>query len=143
MNKKLELFNGRNVPQLERDERDLIIQQLMQQSVRELQNQMERVVINQEALKEEVSQVKDYLNNRITLDHGQQQAVQNAKKKRVERLWREGAYNKDVHDTKRKLHGAAGSALNNAFGVSSYRDIKEKDFEEALNFVKNWRPRIV
>lgn len=104
---------------------------------------MERVVINQEALKEEVSQVKDDLNNRITLDHGQQQAVQNAKKKRVERLWREGAYNKDVHDTKRKLHGAAGSALNNAFGVSSYRDIKEKDFEEALNFVKNWRPRIV
>jgi len=149
MNKKERLFEvisgavANELPVLEQDQRDILIQQLLNQSLREVQTKVERIAIEQSHLKEEVHQVKQDLNNKVTIDYGQQQSLQNAKKKRVEKLWAEGAVNLNIHDTKRKLHGAAGKALNDAFGVSSYRDIKEKDFDEALNFVKAWKPRLI
>lgn len=143
MNKKFEVFTNSNLPTLQSDERDILIQQLLHQGLKEIQNKVERIAIDQNTLKEEVVQVKHDLNNKVTLDHGQQQALQNAKKKTVEVLWANNEVNKNIHDTKRKLHGAAGRALKDAFGVSSYRDIKEKDFDKAINFIKGWRPRLV
>lgn len=156
MNKDFEVLNGgltdlqkderdilKGLPNLQWDERDVLIQQLLHQSIREMQSKVEQIAIEQNNIKEEVSLVKKDLNNKVTLDHGQQQALNNAKRKTVEVLWANNEINKTIHDTKRKLHGAAGKALNDAFGVSSYRDIKEKDFDKAINFIKSWRPRIV
>jgi ORF6C domain len=141
MNKKYEVLNG-GLPDLQKDERDLFIQQLLHQSLREMQSKVESVVIEQESIKEDVTQVKESL-KRKTIDYGQQQVLCNAKNKRVERLWKDGDVNKLIHDTKRKLHAKAWKDLKDAFGVASYRDIKEKDFDEALNYIKSWRPRMV
>lgn len=141
MNKKYEVLNG-GFPTLARDERDVLIQQLLHQSVKEMQSKVESIVIEQNTIKEEVSQVKDAL-KRKTIDYGQQQVLCNAKNKRVEKLWAEGDINKTIHDSKRKVHAKAWKDLKDSFGVASYRDIREKDFDEALNYVKSWRPRMV
>lgn len=92
-------------------------------------------------VKEDVNQLKDQVNNQMTIDYGQQSAIWAAKNKRVEKLWSEYEYG-ELFDSKRKLHAQAWKDLKLAFGVASYRDIKKKDFEEALAFVKAWRPRM-
>jgi hypothetical protein len=141
MSKKYEVLNG-GFSTLPRDERDVLIQQLLHQSVREMQTKVEQIAIEQNSIKEEVSQVKKDLKKK-TIDYGQQQVLCNAKNKRVEILWANGDINTTIHDTKRKVHAKAWKDLKDAFGVASYRDIREKDFEEALNYLKSWRPRIV
>jgi len=82
------------------------------------------------------------LQNTMTIDYGQQVVLDNAKKKRVEYLW-ENLKVKGIHDTKRKLYAQFGKDLKRAFAVPSYRDISAKDFEEAMNFTKGWRPQLV
>jgi Rha family phage regulatory protein len=93
-------------------------------------------------VKEDVIQLKDQVNNQMTIDHGQQVAILATKNKRVEKLWSERQINTEFFDTKRKVHAQAWRDLKLAFGVASYRDIKKKDYEEALAFVKAWRPRM-
>lgn len=93
-------------------------------------------------VKEDVVQLKDQVNNQMTIDHGQQVAILAAKNKRVEKLWSERQINTEFFDTKRKVHAQAWRDLKLSFGVASYRDIKKKDYEEALAFVKAWRPRM-
>lgn len=101
-----------------------------------MQGEVERIKTSQNKLKEQVSQVREDLDERITLDYGQQAALQHAKKKRVEELWSIGGEFQKVLDTRRKLHSRAWSELYRTFGVSSYRDVRDKDFEEALNSMK-------
>ncbi|HDR4683596.1 transcriptional regulator [Bacillus cereus] len=81
------------------------------------------------------------LRNTMTIDYGQQQALNNIKTQRVEKMWEEfGGIG--VYDTKRKMYAKFGKDLKNAFAVSSYRDIAAKDFEEAINYAKAWRPNL-
>lgn len=127
---------------LEKSDRDVLIQQLMNQNLQEVQRRVERLETNHNSIKEEVSQVKSDLKNKITLDHGQQSSLQYVKKRRVEELWKTGGEFKKVIDTKRKLHARAWSDLYRSFGVSSYRDVKSKDFDEAINWMKTWRPQL-
>lgn len=127
---------------LEKSDRDVLIQQLMNQNLQEVQRRVERLETNHNSIKEEVSQVKSDLKNKITLDHGQQSSLQYVKKRRVEELWKAGGEFKKVIDTKRKLHARAWSDLYRSFGVSSYRDVKSKDFDEAINWMKSWRPQL-
>jgi hypothetical protein len=94
-------------------------------------------------VKQDVETLKKDVANRITLDHAQQRSIENAKAARVYYLWENSLVNKDVHDTRKKVFAALGRELKNAFAVSSYKDIKEKDFQEAINFIKGWRPRLV
>jgi len=94
-------------------------------------------------MKEDVTHIKYQLNSQMTIDYGQQSAILNAKNQRVEKLWAEDQVNKNIFDTKRKLHAQAWRDLKLAFAVASYRDIRRKDFDEALQYVKAWRPRMV
>ena len=87
--------------------------------------------------------LENKVDNQITLNHAEQLAIENAKKKRVERLWDNLEGQSDLYDTKRKLYARMGSDLKRAFIVASYRDIKRKDFDEALNYIKAWRPALV
>lgn len=141
MSKSLEVIKG-NFEGLERNDRDALIQQLMHENIKEVQNRVERLETNHNSIREEVSQVKKDLKEKITIDYGQQSALQHMKKKRVEELWKVGGEFTKVIDTKRKLHARAWSDLYRSFGVSSYRDLKAKDFEEAMNWMKVWRPQI-
>ncbi|HDR8126205.1 TPA: Rha family transcriptional regulator [Bacillus cereus] len=81
------------------------------------------------------------LRNTMTIDYGQQQVLNNIKMQRVEKMWEEFGGIR-VYDTKRKMYAKFGKDLKNAFAVSSYRDIAAKDFEEAINYAKAWRPSL-
>ncbi|HLR41882.1 MAG TPA: ORF6C domain-containing protein [Pseudogracilibacillus sp.] len=131
-----------NVASMPKDERDIIIQQLMQQNLNELSTEMERIKTDQNAQLERIEKVESDVKNKITLDYGQQAALQHAKKKRVEELWKVGGEFTKVLDTKRKLHARAWSELYRTFGVASYRDVKSKDFNEAVEWIQVWRPQM-
>lgn len=93
-------------------------------------------------VKKDVDELKEKVDKQMTLDYGQQLALSAAKNRRVEKLWDELPYN-EFYDTKRKLHAQAWKDLKFAFGVASYRDIRQKDFQEAVNYVNAWRPRMI
>lgn len=88
--------------------------------------------------------LNEKIDQRMTLDYDQQLAIESAKKSRAESLWDEiSQFNSELYDSKRKLYGRFGSDIKRAFAVASYRDIKQSQFEEALAYVKSWRPSLV
>lgn len=90
-------------------------------------------------LKGEVLDLKEKVNNKITLDHGEQQALHHEIKKRVEKLADD--YGVDEKE-KRAMYSQIHSHLRRAFSCPSYRVVKQKDYEESKAWVKSWRPLI-
>ncbi|WP_393965224.1 BRO family protein [Exiguobacterium sp. S22-S28] len=91
-----------------------------------------------------ITELTEKVDLRMTLDYGQQLAIERAKKKRAEQLWQEfDAQPSDLYDTKGKLYGRFGSDIKRAFAVASYRDIRQNQFDEALSYVTHWRPALV
>ena len=88
------------------------------------------------AIKSEVAEIKEQVTNKITLDHGEQQAINHAIKQRVESIYPDFEQNLN----KPKLYSQIHSHLRRAFAAPSYRTIKAKDFEEALAWIRSWRP---
>jgi len=91
-------------------------------------------------LKRDVEQIKKDINERITLDYGQQRVISNAVKKRVYRLWNENKVDKEIYNTTRKVYSALWKNLKDAYQVNAYPNILQKDFTEALSFIEGWRP---
>jgi Rha family phage regulatory protein len=86
------------------------------------------------AVKEEVQELKHTLINQLTLDHGQQVSLHHAIKQRVESI-------KDDYDVaSNKLYNQIHSHLRRAFAAPKYIFVKRKDFNEAIAWVKSWRP---
>lgn len=92
---------------------------------------------------ERIDTLEYQVNNQMTLDYAQQQALLNQKNIRVEQLWTRIDFSETIFDTKKKVHARAWRDLKNAFGASSYKDIRNKDFEEAVAFIKHWRPAMI
>lgn len=91
-----------------------------------------------------ITELTEKVDERMTLDYGQQLAVERAKKKRAELIWKELEERpSELYETKHKLYGRFGSDLKRAFAVSSYRDIRQNQFDEAISYVSNWRPALV
>lgn len=91
-----------------------------------------------------IDHIEHQVNEQMTIDYAQQCAIENAKKRRVEKLWaNEIEDNSDLYDTKRKLYARFGRDLKNSFAAASYRDIRRKDFQEAMNYINGWRPPLV
>lgn len=80
---------------------------------------------------------------RMTVDYSQQSALRNAVNLRICKLWDAGTYNVAVHDTKSKLFAAIWKDVKNSFAVNSYRNIRQREFDEAISYIKAWRPRLV
>lgn len=94
-------------------------------------------------VEQKVEEVEHKIVARMTLDYYQQSAILNAKVARVEYLWAKGEYNPEIHSTKKKLHAQAWTDIKRVFGVSSYRDIRQSHFEEAMKYIQSWRPRLI
>ncbi|MDI3234210.1 BRO family protein [Exiguobacterium antarcticum] len=91
-----------------------------------------------------ITTLNEKIDQRMTLDYGQQLAIESAKKARAESLWDEiSRTNSELYPSKAKIYGRFGSDIKRAFAVASYRDIKQSQFEEALAYVKSWRPSLV
>jgi Rha family phage regulatory protein len=88
-------------------------------------------------LKGEVHDLKEKVNNKMTLDHGEQQTLHHEIKKRVEGL-ADTYFSTDKE--KRMMYSQIHSHLRRAFSSPSYRVVKQKDFSEAKAWVRSWRP---
>lgn len=91
---------------------------------------------------ERLNVIEHKLDQQMTIDYAKQQALLNAKNIRVETLWNNADWSSSVFDTKKKLHARAWRDLKNAFGASSYKDIRQKDYDEAMNYMRAWRPSL-
>lgn len=89
-------------------------------------------------LKDKVESLETKINDRITLDHGQQTALHHQIKKRIENMYQD--YKEQY--SKQQLYSQLHSHLRRAFAAPKYVFVKASDFEEAMNWVKSWRPLI-
>ncbi len=87
-------------------------------------------------IKSDLDIVKHQVSEELTLNHGQQQTLHHEIKKRVESI------KNDYELTKRELYSQIHSHLRRAFAAPKYIFVKRKDFEEALLWVRTWRPLI-
>ena len=87
----------------------------------------------------QVDQRIEKLEENIRIDAFQQTVLQKQIGIRVYKVFEE--YNPDQLDLK-KLFPKIHRNLRDAFGVPTYKDIRKIDFEEAVSWVKSWRPLI-
>ncbi|MGE6627318.1 Rha family transcriptional regulator [Bacillus pumilus] len=93
-----------------------------------------------DGMKEDIKQLRDDIDKKITLDYSQQQAMRNAVNKRVHKLWNEDMVDKSIYENTRRLYSALWKNLKDAYRVNAYPNILQKDFEEAMSFIEGWRP---
>ncbi|MBZ8125607.1 Rha family transcriptional regulator [Bacillus thuringiensis] len=118
----------------------------MEQKIKQSMHPLQMIhTISSEMMKqdERLETIENKLNERMTIDSYQQTTLLNAKLRRVEKLWGEEPKIRQAFEDKRILHSRAWKDFKMAFVVPSYRDTKEKDFEEALTYLKAWRPGLV
>ncbi|HIE6633125.1 Rha family transcriptional regulator [Bacillus luti] len=106
-------------------------------------DQIQLLALGTTKLNERVEQLEQTVNERMTVDYSQQQAIRNALNRRVYKIWDDGTINQVVHDSRKKLFSAAWKDVKSAFAVNSYCNILQKDFDEAISYINAWRPRLV
>ena len=84
------------------------------------------------AVKGDVAELKHKVENQIILDHGKQMRIQKAIRTRVYQR------NEETGVPKEKLFSALHRTLWDTFDVPSYKDIKTKDYNNALNLINTW-----
>lgn len=87
-----------------------------------------------EVLKVEVMDLKDKVENQITIDHGEQRRLQKAVAVKVYEL-------ESILELRPKLFREIYREIKNRFGVTSYKDVKRKDLQLAIRYVEAWIPR--
>lgn len=87
-----------------------------------------------EVLKGDVAELKEKVENQITLDHGEQRRLQRGVGARIYEL------EKDV-DIRKRLFGELHREIKDRFGVTSYKDVKRQDLQSAIKYVDAWVPK--
>ena len=87
-----------------------------------------------EVLKVEVNDLKEKVENQITIDHGEQRRLQKAIGSRVYEL-------ESVAELRPKLFREIYREIKDRFGVASYKDVKRKDLQLAIRYVEAWIPK--
>ena len=84
----------------------------------------------------ELGQLKEKVETQITLEHGEQRAVQKRIASRVYEL----EQNSNIRPALfRELH----REIKDRFAVSSYKDVKRKDLQTVLRYIESWVPKKV
>ena len=122
------------------------IENLEQQLLKPLS--VEEMIINQAQsvleLKKEVSEIRNDVKtviNTVTLESNKQRKIQLEIANRVYKLLPEPQpelSNDDIKIMTRKFFSGLHKDLRNKFLVSTYKDIKVIDYEEALEFIREW-----
>lgn len=113
--------------------------QLMVQAFEQMAEVAKRMHEHEETLlvhDERIGQLDHKVTNRIQIDHGLQRSVQKAVAKRVYQF-------EDDPRARTKLFRELYRELKDRFGVASYRDIREIDYDAAVNYIAAWVPKRV
>lgn len=87
-----------------------------------------------EAIKADVAQLKDKVENQMTLDYGMQRRLQRAVGARVYKI-------ESDDQARRKLFRELYREIKDRFGVASYKDVLRKDLQSAIFYVEAWIPK--
>ena len=87
-----------------------------------------------EAIKVDVAQLKDKVDNQMTLDYGMQRRLQKAVGARVYKI-------ESDDQARRKLFRELYREIKDRFGVASYKDVLRKDLQSAIYYVEAWIPK--
>ncbi|PIC87948.1 phage regulatory protein [Sporosarcina sp. P20a] len=87
-----------------------------------------------EAIKVDVAQLKDKVENQMTLDYGMQRRLQRAVGARVYEI-------ESDDQARRKLFRELYREIKDRFGVASYKDVLRKDLQSAIYYVEAWIPK--
>lgn len=87
-----------------------------------------------EAIKVDVAQLKDKVDNQMTLDYGMQRRLQRAVGARVYEI-------ESDDQARRKLFRELYREIKDRFGVASYKDVLRKDLQSAIYYVEAWIPK--
>lgn len=102
----------------------------------QLRLQYEVLEGHDEALKEHSSRI-EHLENNMVIDHGQARSLSKALSTVVGSILEEAFGNNSL--TKR-TYQAAWKDFKDYFNINSYNNTLKKDFQEAMELVKSWRP---
>lgn len=96
-----------------------------------------------------IKTISNKLENQMTIDHASCRKIQKEIALRVFTRLLENGYDErlktdpadeyfDYIDTKRKYFSGLHREIKDRFAVSSYTDVKQKDFDSCINYIKNW-----
>lgn len=108
-------------------------------AVRMVNQQVRMLVHAFEKTDEKITEIEEKVEHRITLDHGKQTQIQFAVKKRVISLLG-GKQSENYKNHSKKYFAALHKDIKKRLLVPSYKDIKVKDYQNALGYIKNWIP---
>lgn len=80
--------------------------------------------------------IEKKVDNQITLSYGEQRRLQKAIARRVYRLY-------ESAEERRKGFSGIHREIKDRFAVASYKDVRRKDLQAAINYVGHWIPRKV
>ena len=83
---------------------------------------------------ERIAELETKVQERITLESGEQRKLQKCIAKKVYSLTEDS-------DTRKKLFSEIYRELRDRFGVASYKDIKSHELESAVGYVNAWIPK--
>ncbi|WP_345822043.1 ORF6C domain-containing protein [Bacillus pumilus] len=118
-------------PLTEREQRIESLKLLLETSQR--QDEMSKKLSTHE---KKILELDTKVDEQITLDHGEQRRIQKAVASRVYSFTEDGSERKRLFS---ELH----REIKDRFAVSSYKDLKRKDMQVAVNYIVNWVPRRV
>ncbi|EIL83139.1 BRO family protein [Bacillus altitudinis] len=118
-------------PLTEREQRIESLKLLLETSQR--QDEMSKKLTNHER---KILELNTKVDEQITLDHGEQRRVQKAVATRIYSFT-------DDKNERNRLFKELYREIKDRFGVSSYKDVKRKDMQAAVNYIVNWVPRRV
>ncbi|MEK5108186.1 ORF6C domain-containing protein [Cytobacillus sp. FSL K6-0129] len=87
-------------------------------------------------VKGEVKEIRHMVEEQITLTSGEQRRLQKGVATKVYEIENDPEYRPTLF---REIH----RELKDRFGVASYKDIKRKELQAALNYIEHWVPRKV
>ncbi|MDH6595817.1 ORF6C domain-containing protein [Bacillus aerius] len=118
-------------PLTEREQRIESLKLLLETSQR--QDELSKKISTHE---KKILELDTKVDEQITLDHGEQRRIQKAVASRVYSFTEDGSERKRLFS---ELH----REIKDRFAVSSYKDLKRKDMQVAVNYIVNWVPRRV
>lgn len=85
-----------------------------------------------------ILELKDKVENQIRIDYGQQRAIQKKINCKIELEY--NGFLLVNSKSKRSWYMALYKGIKDKFQVASYRDLKQKDFDNCVEFINDWIP---
>jgi Rha family phage regulatory protein len=108
------------------NDRQALVQSL--RLVTELSDEMEEV-------KAEVKQIREAVEEQITIDHGEQRKIQKAVARRVYEMCSE-------ETSTRELFPQLYREIKDRWAVASYRDVRRNEVDQVLQYIEAWKPKV-